>query len=323
MSTLTAEVSNPRSPVAQWLRSTFPHHHDVQADFREAAGVARVLPSSAVTLSTQGAAIDWWLRFLVDPAPSVRLAAAGLRARRVPCRRAGLELLHDLGAIDDEGEFVGQIRPARFAERSDEWWARVSYALALLVELYRAPRVDGSRLMRLGPESRAADLLALANADEVADLVAMRDLAVERLLPALPSGSVVSGTTFDGSADLNADADLIVDGVLVDFKATQGGKPRVDGSRPAKLLREDLDQLLGYVLLDYSDRFALHTVGIYAARFGRYMPWPLAELCTRLAGRPVDLPGLRQEFARLVRVDLPAYRKESVNARLHRRVLTS
>ncbi|MEU5948621.1 hypothetical protein ABZ793_24110 [Micromonospora sp. NPDC047465] len=309
MSALTAEVKNAQSPVARWLRSTFPHHHDVQADYREAAGVARVLPSPAVALGTQGAAIDWWMRFLVDPAPSVGLAAAGLRARRVPCRRAGLELLHHLGAIDDEGRAVQQIHPARFADRSDEWWARVSYALALLVELYRSPRIDGSRLLRLGAGSGAGDLLALANADEVADLIAMRDLAVERLLPALPSGPVVTGTTFDGSADLNADADLIVGGVLVDFKASQGGRPRADGSRAAKLAREELDQLLGYVLLDYSDRFTLDTVAVYAARFGHYTAWPLSELCARMAGHPVDLAALRQDFAEVVRTELSGHRR--------------
>ncbi|MEW2384326.1 hypothetical protein AB0873_19855 [Micromonospora sp. NPDC047707] len=319
MSSLTAELADPRSPVARWLRATSPHHHDVQADFREAAGPALVLPSPVVVLGTQGTAIDWWFRFLVDPAPSVGIVVAGLRSRRAPCRQAGLELLHDLGAVDEAGNLVGHVRPARFADRSDEWWARVSYALALLVELYRAPMVDGSRLMRLGPSSRAEDLLALANPDEVADLIAMRDLAVERLLPALPSGPVTTSATFDGSADLHADADLIVGGMLVDFKAGQGGRPRADGSRAAVLRREDLDQLLGYVLLDYSDTFALRAVAVYAARFGHFMSWPLGELFARLAGRPIDLATLRQEFAHVVRVELPAYRKESIAARLRRR----
>ncbi len=48
--------------------------------------------------------------------------------------------------------------------------------------------------------------------------------------------------TFDGSHDLNAA------GMLVDFKANQGGKPRADGARAAALARSDLDQLLGYAL---------------------------------------------------------------------------
>lgn len=70
---------------------------------------------------------------------------------------------------------------------------------------------------------------------EVADLLAMRDLATERLLAGLPTGQVATGMTFDGSHDLNADADLIAGGMLVDFKAGQGGKPRKDGTRAASL----------------------------------------------------------------------------------------
>ncbi len=56
--------------------------------------------------------------------------------------------------------------------------------------------------------------------------------------------------TFDGSHDMSADADLIASGALVDFKASQGGNPRKDGTRAANLLRADLDQLLGYALMD-------------------------------------------------------------------------
>ncbi|MGW3895702.1 hypothetical protein ACWD6L_10925 [Micromonospora profundi] len=301
MPALTNEVKNAKSPVARWLRATFPHHHDLQSDYREAAGLARVLPPPTVAFWTQGAAIDWWLRFLIDPTPSVRPAVAGLSTGRAPCRRACLELLHDLGAVDNDANHAGPIHLARFRERSDEWWARMSYAVALLVELYRAARVDGSRLMQLGPDSRATDLLALANADEVTDLIAMRDLAVKQLLPRLPIGPVTSGPTFEGSADLNADADLIVGGVLVDFKATQG-RARPDGSRAAGLTRAEIDQLLGYVLLDYSDAFALHSVAIYAVRYGHYAAWPLDDLCAKLAGQPVDLTALRQEFAQVVRV---------------------
>ncbi len=309
MSALTYEVKDPSSPVAVWLRTTFPLHKDVQTAYRTAAGPARVLPSTAVATGTQGAAIDWWLRMLVDPAVSVDLALAGLQSRRVTCARAGLELLFELGGVDRDGT-VRPVAPNRFADRSDEWWARVCYALALLVELYRAPSIEGSRLMRLRRDSRALDLLALANDDEVTDLIAMRDLACEHLLPALPPGPVATGMTFDGSHDLNADADLIAGGVLVDFKASQGGSPRKDGTRAATLARTELDQLLGYALMDFSDTFALHTVAIYATRFGHYAAWPLTDLCTQMAGRPVDFPALRQEFAQVLRVQLPAYRDQ-------------
>ena len=308
MSALTHEVKDAKSPVAQWLRATFPHYKEIQAGFRVGAGSARVLPTKAVASGTQGAAIDWWLRMLVDPAVSLDLPLAGLQTGRVPCVTAGVELLAGLGAIASD-RTTGPMRPAAFTERSDQWWARVCYALALLVEPYRAASVEHSRLMRLDASSTARDLLALANDDEVADLIAMRDLARDRLLPALPAGGpVTTGMTFDGSKDLNADADLIAGGVLVDFKASQGSRPRTDGTRAASLARTDLDQLLGYALMDYSNTYALHTVAIYAVRFGYFAAWPLDEICAQMAGQRLDIAELRRQFAQVLKVQLPAQR---------------
>lgn len=138
---------------------------------------------------------------------------------------------------------------------------------------------------RRGP---TRDLLALANDDEVADLVAMRDLARTDLPPALPAAPAITGMTFDGSADLNADADLII-AEVVNIQANQGGKPRANGTRACVLARADLDQLLGYTLMDYSDTFKLHTVAVYAARFGHYTPWSIQDLTDQLAGHPLTL----------------------------------
>jgi hypothetical protein len=308
MSALTYEVKDPHSPVSVWLRTTFPEFKEVQSAFRVAAGPQQVVMPAGVMPGTQGAAIDWWLRMLADSAISIDLPLEGLRSQRAPCMRAGTELLLELGGSTDRGRAtVGAMQPARFAGRPDEWWARVCYALALLVELYRATVVENSRLMRLTASSRAADLLALASDAEVGDLIAMRDLARHRLLPGLPVGPVTSGMTFDGSEDLNADADLIAGGMLIDFKAGQGGRPRADGTRAASLARTDIDQLLGYALMDYSDTFALHTVAIYAVRFGYLASWPITRLGAQMAGRPVDLARLREEFARVLRGPLPAY----------------
>ncbi|MFG1913014.1 hypothetical protein [Kribbella sp. NPDC048928] len=316
MSALTDEVRDPASPVALWLRATFPGHKEVQASFRVAAGPQQLLMPATVVPGTQGAAIDWWLRMLVDESVALRLPLGGLMKRSGPWMAAGLELLSELGGrraqVDTAGArpTVGALAPARFADRPDEWWARVCYALALLGELFRAASLEHSRLMSLTAASRAGDLLALANDAEVADLIAMRDLACKQLLPRLPDGPVTSGMTFEGSADLNADGDVIAGGMLVDFKAGQGGKPRADGTRAAALARADLDQLLGYTLLDYSDRYALHTVAIYAVRFGHLEAWPIIDLCTQLAGHPIDradLARLRGEFAHVLRGPLRTY----------------
>jgi hypothetical protein len=156
-------------------------------------------------------------------------------------------------------------------------------------------------------ESTARDLLALANPAEVTDLIVMRDLAHLKLLPALPAGPVASGPDFDGSENLNADANLIAGGMLIDIKAGQGGKPRKDGTRIAVLSRTELDQLIGYALMDYSDEYQIRTVAIYAARFGYLASWPLTGLLTQLGGHLTHLQTLRAEFANVLRVDLSRY----------------
>jgi hypothetical protein len=64
---------------------------------------------------------------------------------------------------------------------------------------------------------------------------------------------VTLNPTFEGSTLVGgADADIIVDGALIDFKASRQARP-VD--------REHLWQLLGYVLLDFEDVYNIHAIG--------------------------------------------------------------
>ncbi|WP_261569259.1 hypothetical protein [Frankia gtarii] len=308
MSSLVRELDDRGSPITVWLRVTFPHHRPVQTAYRARAGTARQLPPIGVAHGTQGAAIDWWIRFLIDPEPSPYLAVwSCLRAGPTPWARAGLQMLSALGAVDDD--FTQHaVDPAVWHDRPDPWMARVCYALALLVEPLRNPAaLHHSRLSQLTPDAGPRELMALATADEVTDLIAMRHLAQEHLLPAVAGQPAESGPTFEGSTDLNADADLVVSGLLLDIKASQGGTPRKNGTRTMSLTRGDLDQLLGYALLDYTDAYALHSVGHYLARFGTLITWPLDDLCAELAGHPVSLAETRAAFRRVVQEDLPAY----------------
>ena len=296
MSSLTAEVQRADSPVGHWMRTTFPHLGPLRQRVRDTAGGLLVTPPEAVAPGTQGAAIDWWLRLLIDQRVSLELPIRGLWDRRAGFDGAGRELL---AVLCPRRPTI--LEPAAHAGRPDEWWARVCYALALLVERFRNPMITGSRLYTLRPGSTAADLLALANDDEVADLIAMRDLARTGLLPHLPTGAVHTGPTFDGSEYLGADADVVAAGVLIDFKAGSG-KPRRDGTRSLSIAGTDVYQLLGYALMDFSDRYALHAAGIYAVRFGYLAQWPLTELIRQATGRTdLGLLSLRQQFGDLLR----------------------
>ncbi|MEU4532889.1 hypothetical protein AB0F49_32110 [Micromonospora ureilytica] len=114
---------------------------EVQKEFRDTAGTQQIHPPAGVVPGTQGAAIDFWLRTLIDPQPSIALPLIGLLTGRAPCIPAGKELLDEIAVgirprkLPD-GEIEWRMRPADFADRGDEWWARLCYALALLVELY-------------------------------------------------------------------------------------------------------------------------------------------------------------------------------------------
>ena len=98
--------------------------------------------------------------------------------------------------------------------------------------------------------------------------------------------------TFDGSHDIGgADADLIVDGTLIDIKATITQKIRPDW----------LWQLLGYVLLDYSDHHRINSIGLHMARQGIFFQWDLEEAMRGLClGEPPSIEELRNEFERIV-----------------------
>ena len=94
--------------------------------------------------------------------------------------------------------------------------------------------------------------------------------------------------TFEGSSDVGgADADLIVDGTLIDIKTTVNPRIEPDWIR----------QLLGYVLLDYSDRHQISSIGLYMARQGILFEWGLEDVIGGLSyGGAADIKSLREQF---------------------------
>ena len=306
---LSSEIRDTHSPVTRWLRHTLSLHHAVQRAYRQAAGpILAPAPPGGVS-ATVGAAIDLWIRLLCDPAPNLRIAFLGtMTGQAAPYGRAGLALLDHLSAVGRAPLRPRPADPSRWAGRDDEWMARCAFALALLVEPLRAGPVHGSPLHTLPGDAHLGDLLALAPPAAVTDLIALRDLAAPRLFPELAGKRIVTGPTFAGSATIGgADADLIAGGLLLDLKAAQG-KPCPDGARMLTLDRTDLDQLLGYTLLDYHDEFHIDRLGLYAVRYGQLTTWGLQELLTELAGHPVRLIDLRREFRAILDTELPAYR---------------
>ncbi|MER8199217.1 hypothetical protein AB0407_35940 [Streptomyces microflavus] len=107
----------------------------------------------------------------------------------------------------------------------------------------------------------------------------------------LPAHQRVCGPTFTGSTDVKADADFITDGFLIDCKAV---------TRPHRLGREEVQQLAGYLLLDYDNHYDIHDIGFYLARQGSLIRWSVSEFLTMLGARAA-LPNLRTALREHVR----------------------
>lgn len=106
---------------------------------------------------------------------------------------------------------------------------------------------------------------------------------------------MVLNPTFAGSTDVGgADADLIVDGCLLEIKTTKA----------MSLDAEWLRQLFGYLLLDYYDRYAIRTVGVYLARHGEMLTWQVDDFLRDLTrDATIKLADLRDEFRALCQRD--------------------
>lgn len=96
---------------------------------------------------------------------------------------------------------------------------------------------------------------------------------------------------FAGSHLMNADADLIADGLLIDLKTTVK-KPSADVS--------DLFQIVGYALLNWTDHYSLSHVGLFSARYAHLATWELGALLDELAGHEVSLHAVRSQFRQLL-----------------------
>ncbi|MFJ4717547.1 hypothetical protein [Streptomyces luteogriseus] len=80
-----------------------------------------------------------------------------------------------------------------------------------------------------------------------------------------------------------ADADFILDGQLIDCKAT---------TRPDRMGRTELYQLAGYLLLNYHNDYAIKSVGLYLSRQGALIDWSVADFLG-LMGAQLEMPELR------------------------------
>ena len=299
LGSLTAELENKGSPVRRFLDERFTVGlRDVQRRYRQAAPSLVIPPASQreANPGTVGTAADWLLRFLVYPKPSLALAVRG--AVMCDMSRAFREIAEPLGYEPDSGVAVagadGFIGPASGNLAEPEDLARACWALALLTEAFRSPMamMNGPLSEFRGRQTPGSTLLALAPSAGLIQLAGLRSVFETDLLPKLAfhPGRWHLGPTFTGSALMKADADLITAGLLLDLKTDSKFSLGVTV----------MFQVIGYALLDFEDAYHLTELGIFSARYAHLATWDLNTLLDELAGRPVSLPGIRQEFRALL-----------------------
>jgi len=290
---LTYELAQKDSPIRRFFDDRLaPGLKDVQAAYRKAAGPLLVpgVPREAADAGTIGTAADWMMRFLVHPNPSLRLAAQGASlCEMLPALK---ELAFMLGLQDGGAEeFTG---PAERAGTEPELLCRACWGLALLTEVYRrGPGIAAVGPLSRIPDASATSLLEAAPQAGLAQLAALRDVMESALLPAIASrqGLWAVGPVFAGSQIMPGDADLVAAGLLVELKTT---------AKKPSLGVTDLWQILGYVLMDYEDDFAITDVALFSARYGYLAQWNTRTLVQQLAGRPLTTAALRSEFRALL-----------------------
>ncbi|MGX7829069.1 UvrD-helicase domain-containing protein [Actinokineospora sp. 24-640] len=299
---LTGQLRHDESPVARFMARHLPNtltlHQDCQ---RHLAG----LPHPIQPVDVQYP--DWsGLGHTVDY--RLRLSFGGTLG---PAVAAGVQLLAEPGriAVGPGRKAVvsaGQVLLAtvdRYLENptlmTDEAMTRMCYVAAAFESVYRTGQLRRNSLLAAADVETTLGTLMTAVPDYVVEDIRAQMKLADRALRdfrALPSGASVCGPVFTGSADVPADADLILNGLLMDCKSTKD---------PRRIGREELYQLAGYLLLDYDDQYHIKHVGLYFSRQGGLITWPVSEFLQKLNTKaPLSL--LRKQFRTELRAELKA-----------------
>ncbi|WP_316784319.1 hypothetical protein [Streptomyces sasae] len=264
-------------------------------------------PGVATEAGTVGTAIDQRLRLAFTAAAPVDdaslkginlTAGIGGRGAGLKMRAVGNELVVRLTEAVRRLDLDNRRLPVDRAQDEEEDLARMLIAAAWYQ--VRARTTIGfvyTPLAKAAFEDPRAftfeRLLELPHPDMVSDVVAQLHKAANGPLQALRARTTpedsVSGPTFAG-AQITADADIVVDGLLLDFKSARHPL--------AEMSQRTAWQLAGYLLLDTVDRYRIDTVGLYLTRTGVLASWPVDDFLALLGACRRDITELRGVFAR-------------------------
>ncbi|GHJ19065.1 hypothetical protein ACH4LN_32020 [Streptomyces albus] len=309
---LTSGLHCPRTPLRRFLdRELSAGPKPLRESFRAQHATDQVLlppPGVGTEAGTVGTAIDQRLRLAfttaspLDGATLIGMAQAGQWPGPAgpAMRSVAYELAARLAETVHRLELDNRSMPLDRPHEDEEDLARLLIAAAWYQVCARTsigfaftPLADAARE---DPDTFCLErLLALPHPDMVADVAGQlyktADGPLDDLRARTQPADCHGGPTFDG-AEMTADADLIADGFLIDLKSTR--HPR------NSLSIRTAWQLLGYLLLDATDRYRIDTVGLYLTRSGVLASWPVEGFLDLLGTRRRDLTALRRALTELL-----------------------
>ncbi len=324
---LTSSLKDPTSPLAKFVASRLPNVAPIRDDWKlRLTGTTTLRPSDDIRLpwATIGTAIDYRLRYYFAVTEPIDLVAvhggmwrvgaggpvidldlldespqrdfifydsedidASVSPERRPAALLAAPFVDYLTALTDGMSPVG----VRLRSDAESALCRACYVLALYDQLYRAGTEIGSPLYTLPAQGTVDDLLKLASNDAVADMCRL-SWAFFDSQPSLLAQEAVLNPTFEGSHLVGgADADLIVDGCLIDIKATVN-------PLPVKPL--DLYQPVSYALIDFGDEYGVTSLGVYLARQTVLLRWPLEKYVWHLSEGQSSVESLRRDLRQVL-----------------------
>ncbi|MFI7011346.1 UvrD-helicase domain-containing protein [Streptomyces sp. NPDC050145] len=292
---LTGQLKYPRSPMSTFLACHLPHPERLLASYlRHTRGLphpTQPLNERRPDYAALGHTIDYRLRLSLgsDPGPAA-IAGIDLIGSTAPIDGAPPAAvranLHTIGAGIMRRLHAHLTDPNRLL--NDDDLTRLCFITSFFEAIYRNGSFHRKRnlLAHVDEHTTVNGLISAVPHYVLDDIDEQMKLAEDPFKPLrnLPPEERTCGAVFAGSADVKADADFITGGILIDCKAT---------TRPHRLGQEEVQQLAGYLLLDYDNRYDIREVAFYLSRQGALIRWTVPEFLNALGAR-TSLPMLRK-----------------------------
>lgn len=305
--TLTGELARRQTPLREWFAQQLPHCDAVYNAFRRSVMRDCIEPPKGISSGTLGAALDYLIRYMLEPTYDAALAVLGAHYAQQESRLYGEATKIDwLSIVEAAIRFLQENAHRLAASRCTGpelliALVRRCWVLALFTELVRGVPLDRSQLGCLVVDASArasADLAEIMPAEVDADIEALYVHVRTILMPFIAArtrpGVDVLGPSL-GFHNLAADADLIVGATLIEIKAVVGRRSR-DGIPRYGLDARLLYQVVSYALLSIISGHRIDEVAIFNARYGHLYRWSLKSLLSELAGRPMPAEVAARKF---------------------------